>query len=330
MLEALVTGSTGFIGSHLVESLLARNINVRCLLRKGRSNEKYLKTLDVKRFYVEDYAPEDLEESRALEEVDYVFHTAGVTKGIFLDDFKQGNLRPTQALLRAIENNKIQLKRFIYLSSTAVAGPSKSFYDWQEDTEFVNYIEHYGASKYLGEFAIRNSGLPFTIIRPGGVYGARDVDYFNLFKSIHKRINPFFGNKGKHHAIIHVDDLVNGIMDAAFSENTEGKNYYLCNDESVSWGNLQSKIIKAVDKKVFTIRFPSFFMNVAAFFGELYSKLSGKPSLLNRQKLKLSKPDFWVFSNQKAKDDFGFNPSIALEEGIKKTYEWYIKNGWLK
>ncbi|MBU2589247.1 MAG: NAD(P)-dependent oxidoreductase [Nanoarchaeota archaeon] len=329
MLEALVTGSTGFIGSHLVEALLDKGINVRCLLRENKSNEKYLKKLDVQKFYVKNYSVEELNKSKALENIDYIFHTAGVTKGINFNDFKDGNYKPTFALVQSLlEQKNSDLKRFVYLSSTAVAGPSQSLNEPIVNPEHVSFIEHYGASKYLGELVVKNSRLPYTILRPGGVYGPRDIDYFNLFKSIRKRINPFFGNKNKYHAIIHVNDLVKGIIDATFSDKSAYQYYYLCNDEPVSWEALQSEIVNAVGKKVFTINFPSFFMDMATFFGELYSKISKKHSLLNKQKLMLSKPDYWIFSNEKAKKDFNFKPSISLEEGVKATYNWYLQNYW--
>jgi len=329
MLEALVTGSTGFIGSHLVESLLDKGFNVRCLLRKGKSNEQYLENLNVEKYYIEDYSVEEFNKNKVLEGIDYLFHTAGVTKGITFNDFKEGNYKPTFALIQSLlEQRHSDLKRFVYLSSTAVAGPSKKLYQPKYNTEDVSFIEHYGASKYLGELIVKNSTLPYTIIRPGGVYGPRDVDYFNLFKSINKRINPFFGNKNKYHAIIHSQDLVKGILDAALNDKTKNQFYYLCNDEAVSWKELQSEIVKAVDKKVFTINFPSFFMDIVAFFGELSFKITKKHSLLNKQKLKLSKPDFWIFSNEKAKNDFDFNPVISIEQGVKQTYEWYLRNNW--
>jgi nucleoside-diphosphate-sugar epimerase len=332
LLETLVTGSTGFVGSHLVKALLERGMKVRCLLREGKSNEQYLKDLDVEKFYIHNYSEEDLIKSGALNNLDYLFHNAGVTKGLTLKDFMKGNTAPTIELLKAVKHEKSGIKRFIYVSSSAVAGPASSLNEPISNNNFSRPIEHYGKSKMLGEFAVKSSGIPFTIVRPGGVYGPRDVDYFKLFKLIHKGTNPFFGNRNKYQSMIHVHDLVTATIEAAFNNQTEDETYFLCNDNPASWEELQSMIVDAVGEKarIKEKNYPSFFMNIGIFFGELYTRITKKPSLLNRQKLKLSQPDYWVFSNKKAKDDFGFETKIPLEEGIKETYRWYCKNKWLR
>lgn len=331
MLEALVTGSTGFIGSHLAEALLERGFNVRCLLRKGKSNERYIKDLNVEKFYIDDYNESEIKKSRVLDGINYVFHTAGVTKGITMDDFLAGNEKPTRELLAAIKSKKQNLQRFVFLSSSAVAGCALSLDEPIRRDDHSCPVERYGKSKFAGEQAVKQSKVPFTIIRPGGVYGPRDVDYFNLFKSIHGHINPFFGIRKKYHSIVHVKDLVEATIGSISIDKTQGQTYFICNNKPVSWQKLQSIIKSATGKKfIIPLYLPEFFLDIAAFFGEWRTKRTGKFSLLNKQKAKLAKQQYLIYSNMRARMHFGFEPEISLEQGVKETYRWYLENKWLK
>ncbi len=303
MLEkALVTGSTGFIGSHLVDALLKEEAEVHVLLRR-ESKEGYLRE-PIERGVVIPHRIDNYLDipSSVKENVNCVFHLAGVTKGVTEEEFYEGNVVPTRDLLESLEG--IELDRFVYFSSIDANAPSG----------------YYGESKREAEKIIESESIPFTIIRPGGVYGPRDKDYSTLFKL--KGLFFSSRNMNRPHPLIYVDDLMDGTLKAAFSENAVGKSYDLCNDEPVSLKELSDVIAMQLGKKSSNIPLPEFVVHLAGIMGDMYSHLSGRSSLINTQKISLLKSDF-KYSNIPAKRDLGFEPKISLEEGVRRTLEGY-------
>ena len=244
-MKVLITGANGFIRSHLVEELIKKNAEVRCLVRKD-SKGIYLNNLNIQRYAVNYSDISSLMKTDALENIDYFFHLAGITKGVTEKDFFEGNVLPTKNILEVLKIRNIQLKRFIFLSSQAAAGPAKSIEDFTEINDLPKPVEYYGASKLEAEKIVQKYSdiIPITIIRPCGVYGPRDVDFFNIFKQIHKGISLFYGNRNKYLSLIYVGDLIEGILKAAFSENSIGKTYFLCNDQPFRWQDINLTISK--------------------------------------------------------------------------------------
>ena len=172
--QVLVTGSTGFIGSHLVEFLLRQGARVRCLVR-SRSNLRYLKDLNV------DLVTADLRNrgnwDQAIRGVDYIFHLAGVTAAATRRGYFEGNLLTTRRLVESCMHEGNQLKRFIHISSVAAGGPSRDGRPVNEN-QIARPISSYGHSKLAAERLVLESRLPFpvTVIRPSIV----SVSYTHL------------------------------------------------------------------------------------------------------------------------------------------------------
>ncbi|MCA9739939.1 NAD-dependent epimerase/dehydratase family protein [candidate division KSB1 bacterium] len=329
-MKAVVTGANGFIGSHLVEYLLQAKFEVSCLQR-GTSNPAFLQGLPIKTEVIDYQQPETLAKSPALLEADYIFHAAGVTKRVTKAQFIEGNVEPAQNLLEVLSAREDKPKRFVFISSQAALGPSDSLQHLRREDERPTPIELYGESKFIAEQVVRDYGdrIPYTIIRPSSVFGPRDVDFLNLFKQIMHGFNIYAGNRYKFVSIIYVADLVRGILDAAFSDNARNQLYHLCDDQPVNWETIQSTIAEVAGKKVLTASIPEFFLRIAGQFGDGYSRLTGKFSLMNSQKIQLSMPKYWLVSNQKSKDDFGFRCETPLREGLQKTLTWYQQNKWM-
>src|SRR5262249_20592000 len=149
----------------------------------------------------------------AAERPDYVFHVAGATKGVTYEDFRHANFMPTRNLIEALRDVHPSVKRFVHVSSLSSFGPSAKGRHHHEN-EPRKPIEYYGQSKLEAEQAVEAIGdaVAWTIVRPGGVYGPGDVDYFELFKSVERGINLFFGNRDRYFSAIYVDDLVRGLL----------------------------------------------------------------------------------------------------------------------
>jgi nucleoside-diphosphate-sugar epimerase len=247
---------------------------------------------------------------------------------VTLEEFRNANVLPTKKLLEVVVEKGIQLKRFIYISSQAAAGAANSLDHPITELCKPEPIEAYGKSKLEAEYIVQEYAdqVPFTILRPSAVYGPRDLDFLNIFKLITNRLSIYPGCRDKFISILFVKDLVNGIIQAARAPNSKGKKYFLSSDEPVRWSKIHGIIAKVADKTVVDINIPHWIINFVSKFGNIYSKLTGKYSLINSQKIALSKPNYWVCSPQLAKIDFDFETHYSLEDGLKKTYHWYSEN----
>ena len=175
-MKTLVTGATGFIGSHLVEELLKGGHRVTCLVRKT-SNLQWINGLNVRLIYGDCTIKESL--LNAVADFDYIFHLAGLTKAANERDFFSANALGTENLVSAVIEKNPDTKRFVYLSSLAAAGPSCDGTPAKEAGE-PKPVSAYGRSKLEGERIVmrHKNTIPVTVIRPPAVYGPRDKDFY--------------------------------------------------------------------------------------------------------------------------------------------------------
>ncbi|MDR2733685.1 MAG: NAD-dependent epimerase/dehydratase family protein [Spirochaetota bacterium] len=327
-MRALVTGSSGFVGSHLAEELVRQNCTVRVILRGGARFAPWLKDLPLECAEAEYTNPESLQ--RALRGVDIVFHAGGVTKALTPNGYIDGNVLPTKALLEAASVEK-NIRRFVLVSSLAVMSPASGLGEPVREDDVPRPVEAYGRSKLIAELVARaySDRVPITIIRPPAVYGPRDRDFLKVFALIQKHVNPYYGNAKKYTSIIHARDLVDGMIRAALSPQAAGRAYFLCNDEPLSWRELQTAMKTAMQRRALDLYLPGCTPTLAAWCAEPISKLTKKPSIINREKARLGRPRYWIASNERARAELGFDPKISLIDGLAETYRWYTENGWL-
>jgi len=326
-LKVLVTGGTGFIGSHLVEALIRRGIEVRCLLRKG-SNLKWLKGLSIEEVYGDCSDPASLTE--AVKDVDQVFHLAGVTKAVKEETYFRVNAFGTDNLIHACLANKVRLQRFIYISSQAAAGPCRNGRRKTESDE-CQPLSPYGQSKRMGEdlaMAHRHE-IPLVILRPCAVYGPRDTDMFAYFKMLSRRIKPCFFGEDQFYSLCYVEDVVRAILLAAFGRESEGEIFFVSDGHAYRMEEIGDAFAGALEIKAVRIRVPKEILFGIASFSEYLSKLSGKPSLITKGKAEEMVQCNWGCDITKARTLLGFEPSVTLSEGAKRTADWYKKENWL-
>ena len=323
--KALITGASGFIGSNLRRALLAAGVDVIAIRRPSSPEPKEGRSV------VADYS--DVAALTALvgeEKPDWVFHVAGATKGVSYEDFQRANVMPTKNLLTALREAHRDVKRFVLVSSLACYGPSAPGRPLRE-SDPREPMEFYGKSKLEAEHVVEAVGdsLPWTVIRPSGVYGPGDGDYFNLFKEVASGRNVFFGNRQRWFSAVYVDDCVRAIVDAATSDATIAKGYFICDGRPVTWGQFQQAIVDANGGKARTLNLPEFLVGIAAFGGELATKVDGKPRLFNRQKAIMGAQEAWTCTHDAAREDFGYTPEVAMEEGVTRALAWYREHGWI-
>ena len=277
-MKALVTGGTGFIGSHLVDELLNRGYEVRCIVR-DTSNLKWLNGKDVEIFKGSLFDIDFLK--KAVEDVDYVYHIAGVTKGKNYQDYYRGNVETTQNLLEAcLENQK--LKKFVLASSLAAVGPGDDAIPVDETRQY-NPITSYGKSKAEAEKVTLSfkDKLPITIVRPPSVYGPRDTYTFELFKYVKFGFLPVVLSDDQILSLVYVSDLVDGFILAGENEQATGEIYFISSEKIYTWKEIEEAVLKALDKKVFRIKIPAPILYSVSFISELIFKLQKKASPLN-------------------------------------------------
>lgn len=331
---AVVTGSSGFIGSHLVEALLARGATVRALVRPESSGGARDPRVT--------YHTADLLDDRSVREstvwigATHVFHVAGVTKARTMAEFRYGNVVPTAnilaalAALDALRGERIQ--RFVLVSSQAAAGPAMAADRPVREDEAARPVEKYGRSKLEAEQATlsRAESLPVTIVRPSAVYGPRDVDFLKIFKQATNRIAVFAAPAQQMMSIVHVRDLVRAIISAAESPQACGKIYFAGSEAPVSWRMLYDMIAALSSSTFRAVQLPQPLLKVAGRAGNALSFFTGRAVLLNTNKVSLSVPQWWVCDSTRAREELGWRPEIDLQDGLRDTYLWYRQSGWLR
>ncbi len=326
-MKVLITGSNGFIGSHLVERLLKQKYRVICLVRKT-SDLRWNKDLPVEFVYG------DFTDSSSfflfISDVGYIYHLGGILRAHKESEFFRVNYEGTKNLLEACRQHNSVLKRFVYISSQAAAGPSLNGIPLTE-ADPPKPISAYGRSKQLAEQAVLDfqSFFPITIIRPPVVYGPRDDDFLGVFKYIKFGIKPLIGNQEKIVNLINVNDLVRGIILAAEHPDAENEIFFMANQKGYSWIEVEDAIARVMDKRVMTIRFPEFVLDVVANLSEQVANVFKNTTIINRDKAVEMKQSYWLVDCSKAKQKLGFVPEIPLEQGLQETYHWYRLQGWL-
>jgi nucleoside-diphosphate-sugar epimerase len=324
---ALVTGANGFVGSHLVDNLLSKGFKVRCLVRKS-SDLKWLDKKDVEIFNSGLFDKEGLR--IACKDVTYIFHVAGVVKSKTKEGYFKGNVETTRNLLEVALENSSTIKRFLVVSSQTVSGPSTAGNPVNEKTE-CNPITTYGRSKLAEEQLVLSykDRLPVTICRAPAVYGERDTEIFIYFQTFSKGLTTTIGFDKKELSLIHVVDLVEGIYLAAMSEKAKGEIYFISSEKYYTWQEINSITARVLNKKPVIVKVPHFLVYTIASCAQSISIFSSKPATLNIEKAKDITRQYWTCDTSKAMKDLGYRQKISIEDGIKRTCDWYKQMKWI-
>ncbi|MDB5035500.1 MAG: hypothetical protein JWQ98_2741 [Chlorobi bacterium] len=328
-MKALITGATGFIGSHLADHLHAKGYDLRVMVRPT-SSTKNISHLPVEYVTASFTDPASLRE--AVRDVDYVYHVAGATAAKNREGFFAANQVATRNLLDAVAEANPGLKRMIHVSSQAAAGPSSSADDPIDETAPLRPITAYGESKAAAEREViaRMGDLPLTIVRPPAVYGPRDVEIFKFFQVVARGFAPLIGFDRKLVSLVHVDDLVRGFIQAGESDRAVGETYFISSEEFYTWEHVGEITARAFGRpRARHLRIPHALVFAAAGISGFLGRFQKKPPVFNFEKGRDITQRYWLCKVDKARQHFGYRQQISIQQGVEQTVAWYKKMKWL-
>jgi nucleoside-diphosphate-sugar epimerase len=331
-MKILITGASGFIGSFIVEEALKQGFETWAAIRKSSSKE-YLQDERIHFIELNLSSKAQLIEQLRPHQFDYVVHAAGVTKCLNKADFRRINTEGTKNLVDALLDLQMPLKRFVFLSSLSVFGAIKEQLPYDEiredDTPKPN--TEYGRSKLEAEKYIDSIGsrLPYTILRPTGVYGPREKDYFMMAKSIKQHIDFAVGYQRQDITFVYVTDVVQAVF-LALKKGETGRKYFL-SDGQVYQSTTFSDLIHEELGRPWWLRItaPVWVLRVVTFFGEYIGHMTGKVTALNNDKYNILRQRNWRCDIEPTRHELGFEPKVQLKEGVKTTIQWYKDHKWL-
>lgn len=334
--KVLVTGASGFIGSFLVEGILERDMQVWAGVRKT-SSRRYLQDPRIRFAELDFTDSEKLEAQLASHKKehggwDFVVHCAGVTKCLDKRDFEIGNYWATRHFIETLLRLGMVPSRFIFISSLSVFGPVRER-DYSEirEQDTPRPDTAYGVSKLHTEEYIRSlSGFPYVILRPTGVYGPRETDYYLMAKSIARHLDFAAGFKRQDLTFVYVKDLVQAVCLALEKESAARRSYFV-SDGAVYASRTFSNLIWKELGRPWMLRFvcPIAILKVISFVSENVGKLMRKPTTLNSDKCRIMKQRNWRCDISPLEKELGYVPQYPLEKGVKETVAWYKEKGWL-
>ena len=326
-MNVLVTGASGFLGSHVAERLVADGHSVRLLLRRASSREWLT--------FPHEVAPGDVTDAGSLKAavsgIDAVVHSAGLVKARSEPEFSRVNADGTAKLLRAVESNAPEIKRFVHISSLAAHGPSPDGRPRATDAP-PNPITAYGRSKLAGENLVRRSSIAqrCVIFRPPAIYGPRDPALVPFFQLARFRVAPLLMGGRNRLSIIYGQDAARAIALAITAEAPVGGNTYTLEDGAVhTWRELLTAVETAIGSTVLRVNCPQWSFYGAALASEAFGLLTRRAVSLTRDKVREMAQDHWLCDSEALRRDLGWSPHVSIEQGVRLTGDWYRSHGWM-
>jgi len=322
-MRALVTGATGFVGSHLVEALQNSSVEVTALARSAS------KAADLAQREVR-VVPGDLHDiaglERAVRDQDVVYQVAGVVAARDEADFLRSNRDGTRNVLTAAEREG--KPRFVLVSSLAAAGPAPRGAPLS-GTEPPRPVTAYGRSKLAAEQVVRSSSLPWSIVRPPIVYGPRDREVLKVFRLARLGLAPVFGDGSQELSAVHAADLAQALLAVTKVQTTIGGTYNACHPQVFTSADLGQAVGAAMGRSVIRLRVPQGVGRALLAVTETSARLTRQVTILTTDKANEFFQPAWTGDPSALTRDSGWRAQYDLSSGLADTYRWYRKAGWL-
>jgi nucleoside-diphosphate-sugar epimerase len=322
--KAVLTGATGFVGSHLVDALLERGDRVRAVVRAsshtGRLEEQGV-----------ELAAANLDDVAGLAEAfagwDVVFHVAGLIKAVEPREYFRVNAEGTRRVVEACRRASPRPRRLVLVSSQAAGGPGWSDRPRREEDQ-PRPVSPYGQSKLEAEQIAFAAGpnLQVTAIRPCVVYGPRDQAVQPLFRAVRWGVAPRLPTNPRI-SLIHAGDLAGCLVRAAEHPAAAGRVYFACGP-AAGLTELTRLMGDGFGRRPFEIPIPAVALVAAGIAADLLSSLTRIPRPFGRQKAMEMLHTSWWCSGERAERELGFRPRIEHADGLAATAQWYREHGW--
>lgn len=322
----LITGATGFVGSHVVEALAGPGQRIRALVRDPAKRA----ALENRGIEVIPGSLEDAESVRqAVDGVDVVVHLAAATRATSEAGFARANATGTETVTQAILSARRPPRRLIYLSSLAAAGPAIAGRPIKAEDPPAP-LTAYGRTKLAGEQISRQAEAvaEVAILRAPAVYGPRDRDVYEFFRLAALGVLPVPTGGDRPLQMIHAADLARAVALAATGTRVQGV-YHTAEARAYLWSDVARMVAEAVGRKARILRVPAGLIMAAGAMSELVARVIGRPSIFSRDKARELLAPGWLCETEAARLELGFEAAIPLATGLADTAAWYREHGWL-
>ena len=322
-MKAFVTGGTGFVGAHLVRALQARGDSVTCLVRNP-AKAAALGWADVR------LVQGDLDDATALREgsaaADVIYHVAGRISARDIDEFMRANRDGTANLLEACSAQPP--RRFVLVSSLAAAGPTVPGAPIDE-TRPPSPVTPYGQSKLAAEVLVRAMAPAWTIVRPPTVYGEWDRELLKVFRLAGTGLVPVFGDGSQELSVIYAGDLATALVTAAGASAAANRLYYAAHPRVTTSRDLARAVGRSVGRNPHIVPLPAALARGLLWAIGSIAHLAGRATLLSNDKAAEFLAPAWTCRPDALQRDTGWHAATDLEAGLKRTADWYRREGWL-
>jgi nucleoside-diphosphate-sugar epimerase len=325
--RVVVTGAAGFVGSHLVESLVARGDDVLCVERAG-ANLQWISPLPVRHYLagVENLAGL----TRALHGAEVVYHLAALTEARRPDDLYAVNTEGTANVMRAAAAQGVDAPHVVFLSSISATGPCPDGSPATPDS-VPHPISHYGRSKLMAEAVVHawSDRVPTTVLRCPTIYGPRERAVLKFFRLVRSGVAITIGDWDRVVSMLYVKDLLPVLLAAGGNAGAKGRTYCVGHPEHVSWRAFCDAVGAALGRDPFRLAVPVPLARGLALAIEAGAAVARAAAILNRERVREMLPRAWVCDATRATNELGFAPVFPIARAVPETAAWYRQAGWL-
>jgi dihydroflavonol-4-reductase len=326
-LKILLTGASGFVGSHILDSLRKRGLATALLLRPGSSHRfiaPHLSDVELRTGSIDD--SESLQ--RAMAGITHVIHCAGSTRASRISGFYAVNQVGTRNVVNAVNAQQGRIQRLVHISSLAAAGPAQPETPAREQNS-PRPVSEYGKSKLAGELEVRNHcRAEHVILRPPAVYGPRDAEFLRLFRAAKSHLLAKLGG-GQTLSLVFVRDLAEAVVTCLDHPAAAGKTYFVAAREVVTTRRLAEEVAAQMNVWTLPLPVPLALLWLICLAQEIRSRLTGRPNILSLQKFAELRAPGWVCDPALLERDTGYFCPTTLSTGVAETLNWYRQQHWL-
>jgi nucleoside-diphosphate-sugar epimerase len=327
-MKVFLTGASGFVGSHVLDGLLAAGHEVSLLLQHTSNTRFISRHLTVVSIHYGSLGDVPVLKA-AMSETEAVVHCAGKIKALHSSDFYRVNKAGTRNVVTAANACRESVRHLVHISSLAVSGPGVPSRP-AEETDAPRPVSVYGRSKWLAEIEVRkHCSVPWTILRPAAVYGPRDAEFLPLFQKVKRGVMPLVSGGKRHLNLVYGPDVAAAVLRCLAEDQAAGGTYHVAAEPPCTDEKFIEEIAAQLHCHPLRLHIPGFLLSLACVTQELISSVTGRPSILSRQKLPELLAPGWVCCTDRIRHDLGFTAQTTLKEGVGRTLAWYRREGWL-